>query len=341
MPRKKIIKLNVLILVMALVLIGCGEDTSSNDDVSEGEFEFQIGHSTTTDNQQHVGAEKIAELLEESSDGTITADVFELEQLGGEVAELQALQDGSQDITIVAHASATNFVPEWSIFNLPYLFDSTEQANAVLDEIGDEFFEMLPEHGLKGLGWLSSIERNVFSTTPIESAEDLQDFDIRVIEAPGFVDAYSALGAQPVTMPGGEVYSGLQQGVIDGAVNSPELFLNFGHHEVADYYNMTSMHYMPIAIVMSLDVWESLSTEQQELVQEVTDEAVEIGREHYTHTYEEAIEERMEEEEVTVVDTDISDMQERTADIHNSMTSEIPNGEELLELIENTKEEVE
>lgn len=355
MMRRKIMLLVALMISVGMILVACGgestnnqeesasessnEGTANNDGEEQEEFKFQIGHTTTTANQQHVAAEKLAELLEEKTNGSITMDVFELAQLGGEVEMIQALQEGTSAMTVTSHAAMTNFVPEWSVFDLPYLFDSTEQVIAVMDEIGDTFFDMLPEHGLKGLTWIAPVERNIYSTSPIESVDDLQGFTVRVIQAPGFVEAYSALGANPVDMSGDEVYTALQQGVVDGSVNAPDLFMNFGHYEVAKYYNLTRMHYLPTSIVMSLDIWEQLSPEQQNAVMEAADEAAEYAIEHNYKVYDEAFE-RMEAEGIEVVTPDISGFQEKTKELYDTMLSDTPDGEELLELIESTKEKV-
>src|SRR5690625_2381968 len=116
-----------LIFSLGMILVACGGESPAQDNdesasSSDGEaetFEFEIGHTTTEANQQHLAGVRLAELLEEKTDGAITMDVFELAQLGGEVEMIQALQQGVSAMTVTSHAAVTNFVPEWSIFDLP------------------------------------------------------------------------------------------------------------------------------------------------------------------------------------------------------------------------------
>ncbi|MCM3712990.1 TRAP transporter substrate-binding protein [Alkalihalobacillus oceani] len=341
--------ITVVALLMITIVAACGGESGSTDNQSdsgnngggsgdsEQTFKFTSGHTTSVENQQHVGLVALAELLEEKSGGSITMDVFENSQLGSEPVMLQAVQDGSQHIVATSSTSVSNFIPEWGIFDIPFLFESTEQADEIVrGEVGDRLFETLPEHGYKGLAWLSSIERNIYGTKKIESVDDFKTATLRSIEAPGFVETFTTLGAQVVTMPGSELYTALQQGVVEGGDNSPELFLGLGHDEVSDYYNLTKIHYLPIAIIMSLDTWEALTPEQQDMVMAAAQEAAETGSAAYAQSYEESFIE-MEELGVEVVNTDLTGIVEATKHLKEEMANNIPSGMELLELIESNK----
>ncbi len=343
--RKGLIIAAVILIVS--ILVACGgknsstaspsNSTNGNSNASDQAFNFTSGHTTSVENQQHIGLVALSELLEEKSGGSITMDVFENSQLGSEPVMLQALQDGSQHIVATSSTSVSNFIPEWGIFDIPFLFESTEQADEIVrGEVGDKLFELLPEHGYKGLAWLSSIERNIYGTKKIESVDDFKTATLRSIEAAGFVETFTTLGAQVVTMPGSELYTALQQGVVEGGDNSPELFLGLGHHEVSDYYNLTKIHYLPIALIMSLDTWNSLTPEQQDIVLEAAEEAAQIGSAAYAQAYEEAFP-KMEEVGVEIVNTDLSGIIEKTKHLKEEMANNIPNGVELLDLIESNK----
>nr|WP_285890515.1 TRAP transporter substrate-binding protein [Halalkalibacter oceani] len=356
--RVKTVKKSLLILVALLTavcigLAACGgEDTAAldtsggtgggeNGEASAGEeesFEFNIGHTLAPDSHYHVVSERLAELVEEKTGGSITMNVFPQSQLGGEVAMIQAAQAGNQEMLITAQAPLTNMVPEWSMFDLPYLFDNLDEANAILQsEVGDQYLEMLEEHDLIGLGFLSAMERNVFSSKPLDTADDFNGFRVRVMEAPGYVAAYEALGAQPTAMAYSEVYTALQQGVVDGADTSPDQFVMDRFVEVADYYNITKVHYLPATLIISKTIWEQLSENQQQALTEAAEEALAEGMDYYYQSFDESIAE-MQEAGVTVIESDTAGMQEQASAIYDDLLNGIPNGQELYEAIQAQKE---
>lgn len=360
MSRKTLLLLGILMLSVGMLLAGCGGDSSgaseesagnnatennaaensgeeSNGAQDEEQFAFNLGHTLAPDNHYHMMATKLAELVEEKTNGSITIDVFPQSQLGGEVQMIQAAQAGSQEMLITAQAPLTNMVPEWSIFDLPYLFDDVEQANEVLaSEAGDQFLEMLPDHDLIGLGWLSAMERSVFASSPIESVDDFSGFKVRVMEAPGYVEAYESLGAQPTPMAYSEVYTALQQGVVDGADTSPDQFVQDGFNEVAGYYNRTKVHHLPAVLLISKDIWEQLSADQQNALSEAAEEALAYGIDYYYQSFDESIE-QMKSEGIEVVESDVDSIKEVTDGVYDSLLADIPNGEALLQSIEEAK----
>ena len=213
---------------------------------------MDVGHTLTPDSPFHVGTQKFADILKEKSNGKINITVFPHSQLGGELTMIQGAVAGATDLFVTGQPALNNVVKEFLVFDIPYLFDSVEQANEILaGPTGDKFLDVLPKYGLVGLGWFSAIERNVFGNRAINSADDLKGMKIRVIQSPGYVESYKTLGAQATPMAYSELYLALQQKVIDGGETTPDQFVSDKFIEVSKYFNMTHINIHPALLIMS------------------------------------------------------------------------------------------
>lgn len=300
---------------------------------SASALSLNLGHTLAPESHYQVMAEKLAKLAKQKSDGEIIINTFPQSQLGGEVKMIQGARTGTLDMLITAQAPLTGTIEAFSFFDVPYLFDSVDHANAVLaGPLGDHFLEMLPEKNMIGLGWLSAMERNLFSSRPIENANDIEGMKLRVMQSPGYVEAYEALGAMPTPMAYSDLYIALQQGVVDGGDTSPDQFVMDKFYEVSDFYNLTKVHYLPALLIISETRWDSLSEEQKGWLQESANEALAYGIDYYKQSYDDSIA-KMKELGVTVVEPDVATMREETAAVREQLINQVPEGERLYEML--------
>ncbi|SES19142.1 TRAP transporter substrate-binding protein [Psychrobacillus sp. OK032] len=338
---KKISSLILMVPLLMLMVGGCsGKSNSAGAEIGNGEeknVELKIGHILTPDSHYQVMIDEMTKIAEEKSDGSIKITSFPQSQLGDEIKMIQATRSGTISMFVSGQAALENTVKEYEIFDIPYLFDSFEQANEVLaGEIGRKYLDMLEEHQLVGLGWLTAMERNVFSTKEIKEVADMRGLKLRVMQAPGYVDTYNAFGSQPTPMAYSEVYMSLQQGVVNGGDISPDQFMNDRFNEVAEYYNLTKAHYLPALLVMSQKQWNDLSDNQQKILQEAADEGLKKGIEFYAQAYEDSLK-KAEESGVTIVETDLSGFKEKAEKTQESLIKSIPNGQALYDEIQAAK----
>lgn len=337
------------IFATVMVLSGCGgaEQPAANGSAPPGDgasagkpdkvVELNLGHTLAPESHYQATAVKLAELAAQKSGGTIKINVFPQSQLGGEVKMIQSARTGSLGMLITAQAPLTNTVHEYSIFDLPYLFDSLDEGNKVLGgPVGKKFLDMLPQHDLIGLGFLTVIERNVFGSKAINKPEDMKGMKVRVMQSPGYVKAYEAFGSQPTPMAYSEVYLSLQQKVVDGGDTSPDQFVMDKFIEVAKYYNKTKVHYLPVLLLMSKQVWGTLSANQQKALQEAANEALAYNKEFFKKSYDDSIA-KMKAEGVTVVETDIEAMKKAAQPVYETLLKDIPNGKALYDEIQAAK----
>lgn len=301
--------------------------------------ELNLGHTLAPDSHYQAVSERMAELAAKKSNGDIKINLFPQSQLGGEVKMIQAARSGAQDMLITAQAPLVNTVKAYSLFDIPYLFDSVDQANKVLaGPVGKQFLDMLPKYNMVGLGFVSVMERNVFSSKPINKSSDMSGMKLRVMQSPGYVETYKAFGALPTPMAYGDLYLSLQQGVVDGADTSPDQFVMDKFIEVSKFYNLTKVHYLPAMLIMSKAKWDGLTPEHQKVVQDSATEALVYGREYYKKSYDESIE-RMKKAGVQVITSDLSSLRQASSKEAAILLKPIPDGEKLYEAVQKAKQE--
>lgn len=324
--------MKTLIATAALAAFGL-----ASFDAQAQALQLNAGHTLAPDSHYHVATTRMAEIAAKKSNGQIKISVFPQAQLGGEVKMIQAARTGGLDMFITAQAPLVNTIKAYSLFDVPYLFDSVEQANKVLSgPVGKEFLDMLPQVNLVGLGFLSVMERNVFSAKPVKTGADMAGMKIRVMQSPGYVKAYESFGAQPTPMAYGDVYMALQQGVVDGADTSPDQFVMDKFIEVSKYYNLTKVHYLPALLIVSKPRWDKLSPEQRTILQQSADEALAESRAYYRKTYDESIE-RMRKAGVQVVESNLTQLKQASAKVDDSLLQAIPDGRKLFDKVQAAK----
>lgn len=271
--------LGVLLLIAMLVLSACGEskatDEESNSNESDDSKVIRAGIGLNEDHPQFDGLKKFKEIVEEKSDGNITVELFPGGQIGDDREMIQALQNESLEVTVPSTAPLANFVPEFNIFNFPFLIPDKETADRVREsEVAANLLSKLEEYNLKGLGYWEEGFYNISnSKRPIETVGDLEGLKIRTMENDVIVDAFNKLGANPTPMAFGEVYTALQQGVVDAQTNPLSQIYASKFYEVQDYVSATNDFYGVWVFLMSKPFYDSLNSEQQGIVEEAAKEA--------------------------------------------------------------------
>ncbi|MFN4172680.1 MAG: TRAP transporter substrate-binding protein [Pseudorhodobacter sp.] len=226
----------------------------------------------------------MGKLLEERTNGRLCIEVFHSAQLGEERDTIEQTRFGVIDMTRVSMGPFNNLIEETKVVSLPFIFRSVEHMHRVMDgPIGQQILDAFTPHDLIGLAYYDAGARSFYnSQRPIRSIDDLKDMKVRVMQSDIFVDMMSALGASATPMPYGEVYSGIQTGVIDGAENNPPSFESSGHFEVAKHYTLNEHLIVPEALVMSKTAFDKLSAEDQAIVRQAAKDSVPHMRELWT-----------------------------------------------------------
>ncbi|WP_198470444.1 TRAP transporter substrate-binding protein [Acetomicrobium sp. S15 = DSM 107314] len=234
------------------------------------------GHVVTEDTPLHISALRMAEIVEQRSNGQIKIEIYPNSQLGTNPQMVEALQVGALDMHMPAWAVMYGFTTteKTKLLDLPYLFKNEKAAEAVIDgEIGEELRKSFEEVGIIGLGCWTQGWRHVTANKEIRKPEDFKGLKIRTMESELHMDHFKTLGASPVPMAFSEVFTSLQQGVIDAQENPYTNIYTMGFYRVQKYINQTAHLYDPTAILMAKSTWDRLSDEQKKIIKEAEREA--------------------------------------------------------------------
>ncbi|MBN9655110.1 TRAP transporter substrate-binding protein [Halobacillus sp. GSS1] len=275
--------LSMVLLITVLAACGNGDAESSSGEGESasgdsGETKtIKAGIGLNSDHPQYKGLLKFKEIVEEKTDGAIKVDTYHSGQLGDDRSMTEALQLGTQEVVVPSTAPLANFVPEFSVFDIPFLFPNEQVADEVLDgEVGQELLGKLEEQNLVGLAyWENGFRDLTNSERAVASVDDFDGLKIRTMENDLHLDAFKALGANPTPMAFTELFTAMQQGTVDGQENPYATIYLQKFYEVQDHVSNTHHIYSPFVFLMSKSFYDGLTEDQQKIVK---DAAVEAGK---------------------------------------------------------------
>lgn len=242
--------------------------------------ELVFGHGATEDTAYHLSAERFKQLLEKKTDGDLAVSIYSNSVLGHETEMFEQQTAGALDFSIVNPGLISEFSRTASIFSIPFLYRDLDHWRHVLDgEPGREIAKRIEdETGVKVLAYYGGSTRQIVSTRPLESLDDLQGMKLRTNPTRPVITAWAALGTQPTVMAYKEIYTGLQLGAIDGLLNEAEWIYRMRFHEVAPYIGLSEHDITVRLLTISDDTWDSLSPQEQQAVQAAADESEQYAR---------------------------------------------------------------
>src|SRR5699024_9697225 len=212
------------------------------------DYVIKVSHAVTDKHPGHKAMEVFKEKVEAESDGKLEVRIFHSSQLAGQREGVEGLQSGTVEITLTPNGIAAAFDPTFSLLDIPFQFDDVEHARRTLDAGGSSMlFENLSEAGLMGLAvWEQGMSNLGTSRAPATDPSELKGLRLRTMEAPLHIAAWKSLGANPTPIGWAQVYTSLQQGVIDGVENPSYIFSQTPVHEQIKYLALTEHIYDPI-----------------------------------------------------------------------------------------------
>ena len=260
--RIKSLKNILLMAALSLTITGCNEES---DHVT-----LKLAHGLDTGHSVHKAMVFMGERLKELSGGTMGVEIYPSGQLGTERDMMELLQIGSLAITKVSTSPMEGFVPKMKVFSIPYVFRDEEHLWRVLDsDIGKDLLVSGESVYLRGLVYYDAGSRSFYTRdTPVRTPADLKGLKIRVMKSATAVRMVEALGGAATPISFGELYTALQQGVVDGAENNPPSFFLSKHYDVARYYTQDMHTSVPDILLISSHIWKKLTPQQQAWVQE-------------------------------------------------------------------------
>lgn len=335
--RRKTLTSTFLLAGLTVSLSACGTSDNAGDS-GEETFTLTIANVTGPETSSGSALEEFATAVEEETDGRVQVTLHQSGTLGGETETLEQLQSGSiNGMLAQAISLMQSQAPALAVEELPFLFPSQEAAYQAVDgEFGELVSQELRSIGLEPLAyWENGYRHFTNNTTPIETPEDMEGLQFRSAESEIRISMFESLGASAIPMPFPEVYTGLEQGTIDGQENPLNTFASAGFQEVQEYLTLSGHIWSAAPLFVSADWWETVPEDLQEIISEQAMEYRLVNRERVQESDEELLAE-LEEAGMTINEVDTSLFQEATKEVWDEWEDAI--GPEFMDLAEEIRD---
>lgn len=310
-------------LLTALTFVFIQRSHSSRGGGQGDQLVLKLGHSLDQAHPVHAAMEFMGKRLDELSSGAVELQIFPNGQLGSEPECIEQLQRGALSMVKTSAAAMEGFVPEMAVFGLPYLFrDSDHYWNVLNGPIGKELLDSGGSVGIRGLCYYDSGSRSFYTIkAPVSDPAKLQGVKVRVQPSRMAMDMISTMGGSPTPIAFGELYTALQQGMVDGAENNPPSLLSSRHYEVAKHYSLDEHTSIPDMVIFSESVWKQMTPQVRAWVEQAATESVEFQRKLWIEKTKEALK-QVEEAGVTIYRPDKGPFIEATKPMYEKLSGQ-------------------
>ena len=300
---------------------------------------IKMGHGLGVTHPVHEAMVYMADRIEEKSQGRMIVKVYPNQQLGTERELVELLQIGSLGMTKVSSATLESFAPPMQVLSMPYLFrDDAHRDKVLKGPIGQKLLLESEDFWLRGLCYYDAGKRSFYSKNkPIETPEDLKGLKIRVLESNMATNMIKSFGGSPTPISYGELYTALQQGIVDAAENNPPSLFTSRHYEVCKFYSINEHTAIPDVVIISTKVWNNLSPEEQQWIQEAADESADYQYKLWEASVELSLQE-MEKAGVTITYPDPSPFRQAVEVMYDNFKTTQPELYDIIEEIRKTGE---
>lgn len=331
---RRYIKLYAFIFSIVFCLSGCTSGTN-------GKRIVRIAHSQSETHPYHIGLMAFEKYVEDRLGDKYDVQIYPNELLGSSVKTIELTQTGAIDFVVCSTGNLETFDTIYSVFSIPYLFDNTTAYYKAMDDniIRNQVFNATESSGFEAVIWLDAGTRNFYARKPINTPDDLKGLKLRVQQSPSNVSMVKAFGAAAAPMSFGEVYTAIQQGVIDGAENNELALTNNKHGEVAKYYIYYQHQMVPDMLVGNIKFLDSLSDEERQVFNEAAQLCNEVERKEWIVQVDEA-KKQAEAMGVVFSDVDVNSFKAKVVDLQQQMINDDPKLKPVYERIQEINREV-
>ncbi|MGF1688984.1 TRAP transporter substrate-binding protein [Photobacterium japonica] len=238
---------------------------------------LKLSHNNPRDHAVHKAMDHMAKEVRKLTNGEVRIRIYPDAQLGNQRESMELMQNGALDMVKTNAAELEAFAPAYSAFNMPYLFrDQSHYYNVQEGEVGEEILASSRESGFIGVTYYDAGARSFYTSKPIMTPADLKGMKVRVQPSPSAISMVEALGASPTPLAYGELYTALQQGVVDAAENNIPSFSLSRHSEVSKYFSLDEHTMVPDVLVISTKAYDGLSEENRKALKQAAMNSMEV-----------------------------------------------------------------
>lgn len=309
-----------VILVLILMFLAF-----SNFAFASNKVVIRVAHTLAPSSHYHQGLLYLKKLLSERTNGEIELQIYPSAQLGSERDVVEGVSMGTLEMTLVSSAPLANFTNKFMIFNLPFIVQNRQKAYAWMDgPYGKKILDSMLSKNIVGLGiWENGFRNLTNSKRPVLHPKDVKGLKIRLMENPIHVATFKTLGAYPVPMPFGELFTALQQHTVDGQENPLIIIYTSKFYEVQKYVTLTGHFYAPAVLLINKNFWEKkLTDKQREIFMQAEKEARDWER-NFSMKSEKALAEKLKEKGMTIITPDRAEWAEATKPVYKQFEKKI------------------
>ena len=321
----------ILAGVMLLTLSGCGDAAEDDRQI------IRIGHNQSTNHPTHIALTAFEEFIESRLGDKYNVEVYPSELLGSHNEMVQLTQTGAINFCVASNSLLETFSSNYSIFNLPYVFSSSEAYHAAMDDeyITGPIFKSTKQAGFEAVTWIDAGIRNFYTVDrPINSPADLKGLKIRTQQSPTNVEMMRLLGGSATPMGFGEVYTALQSKVIDGAENNEMALTDNGHGDVCKYYSYDMHQMIPDILIGNCAFLDKMPAEDRAVFEEGFQLVDQVEREEWVSAVENAKEKAANEQGVQFFYPDTKPFQDICSPMHEAVLEAHPDLRPIYEKIQ-------
>ncbi len=336
-------KLMVLLFLGLFVFVGCSKDDStSNNSGGEDNQKVEVKVKTqvlklafnqSENHPQYKVLKEFGEKLYEQTGGAYKLEISPNALLGDQRATAELVQSGAIQMATAGNPIVENFNQEFAVIGLPYIYDSQEHQKEVFTSgVLDELFGSTRSNGFIVAGAFTAGSRNVYTDKPITSPADLKGYKVRVMQSDTMKRMFDLMGGVGTPMAQSEVYTAIQQGVLDGGENNEVTYVDLKHYEVAPYFSYTQHLMVPDLIIINASIYDKMSAEHRATFNKLMNETVEKEFSVWNENVESAKSIAIENG-ATFIDVDIKPFQQNVKPLHDDVTSKSSNAQKLYDAI--------
>lgn len=333
--RNRIKKIISTVLCAGLVA-GLAGGCSGTGNINGGKRIIRVALSQSETHPEYTGMEKFKEVVEEKLGDKYEVQIYPNELLGGQTKAIELTQTGAIDFVVAGTPNLEIFADVYEVFSMPYLFTSEEAYFASMNDTDymEKVYESTDDTGLRVMTWFNVGSRNFYAKKPINTPDDLKGLKMRVQQSPASVKMANAFGAAASPMSFGEVYTAIQQGVIDGAENNELALTENKHGEVAKYYSYTMHQIIPDVLIANLKFLNGLSDEEKEIFYDAAQQATETEMEAWDSQVEKAKKIAQDDMGVEFIYPDINLFKDKVSNVQQEMLDANPDIQDLYDHIQ-------
>ncbi|MCI0499116.1 MAG: TRAP transporter substrate-binding protein [Planctomycetales bacterium] len=304
-------------IVLSVALFSVFVRQTKNNDTGDT-LVLKLSHGLEPVHPVHKGMVRMSERMRQLSGGKVVIEIYPSGQLGSETENIAQLQNGALDLAKVSAAPLESFIKEMTVFSVPYVFRDEEHYWKVLEgPIGQAMLLKGTSKGLHGVCYYDSGSRNFYTAVkPVLSPDDLKGQKIRVQKSETAMAMVEVFGASPTPIPWGELYTSLQQNVIDGAENNVPSFYTNRHFEVCRHFSLTEHTRIPDLLLMSEASWQKLPAQVQTWLKQAAEESVTYQRQLWIEETEKDLR-QIEELGVKIYHPELAPFRQKAHEMYN------------------------